>query len=59
MSEVLTDVKHELGSDAIIVATRTIRRGLLGTGVEISAATDTVAATETSSSTSKTRSSDP
>ena len=38
--EAIAQVRQELGSDAMIVATRQIRRGLLGTGVEVTAAVD-------------------
>ncbi|MCK6547721.1 flagellar biosynthesis protein FlhF [Myxococcota bacterium] len=40
MREALADVKAALGPDAMIVATRDIRRGLLGSGVEVTAAID-------------------
>ena len=40
MREAVAKVKAELGDDAVIVATRQIRRGLLGTAIEISAAID-------------------
>ena len=38
MREAIAKVKAELGDQAVIVATRQIRRGLLGTAIEISAA---------------------
>jgi flagellar biosynthesis protein FlhF len=38
--EALTKIKEELGPDAMVVATRQVRRGLLGTGVEVTAAVD-------------------
>ncbi len=40
MREAVAKVKAELGDQAVIVSTRQIRRGLLGTAVEISAAID-------------------
>jgi flagellar biosynthesis protein FlhF len=40
MREALSQVKKELGADAMVVATRPIRRGLLGSGVEVTAALD-------------------
>lgn len=40
MRDALAKVKAELGDDAVIVSTRQIRRGLLGSAVEISAAMD-------------------
>lgn len=40
MREALAEVKAALGPDAMIVATRDIRRGLMGTGVEVTAAID-------------------
>ncbi len=40
MREAVAKVKAELGDEAVIVATRQIRRGLLGTAMEISAAID-------------------
>ncbi|MFT3694200.1 MAG: hypothetical protein QM831_13730 [Kofleriaceae bacterium] len=40
MRDAVAKVKAELGDQAVIVSTRQIRRGLLGTGVEISAAID-------------------
>nr|HEX4316683.1 hypothetical protein [Kofleriaceae bacterium] len=40
MRDAIAKVKAELGDQAVIVATRPIRRGLLGTGYEISAAID-------------------
>jgi flagellar biosynthesis protein FlhF len=40
MREAVAKVKAELGDQAVIVATRQIRRGLLGTACEISAAID-------------------
>jgi flagellar biosynthesis protein FlhF len=41
MREALAKVKAELGDQAVIVSTRQIRRGLLGTACEIAAAIDT------------------
>ena len=38
MKDALAKVKDELGPDAMVVATREVRRGLLGTGIEVSAA---------------------
>jgi flagellar biosynthesis protein FlhF len=40
MREAIAQVKRALGPEAIIVATRDIRRGLLGSGVEVTAAVD-------------------
>lgn len=40
MREAISQVKRELGPDAIVLATRNTRTGLLGTGVEITAAVD-------------------
>ncbi len=40
MREAIVQVKRALGSDAVIVSTRDIRRGLLGKGVEVTAAID-------------------
>jgi flagellar biosynthesis protein FlhF len=40
MRDAIARVKAELGDHAVIVSTRPIRRGLLGSGVEISAAID-------------------
>ncbi|RMH45167.1 MAG: hypothetical protein D6689_00575, partial [Deltaproteobacteria bacterium] len=40
MREALAQIKRELGPDAMVVATRQIRRGLLGVGVEVTAAID-------------------
>src|SRR5450432_2865343 len=40
MREAVAKVKAELGDQAVIVSTRQIRRGLLGTACEISAAID-------------------
>lgn len=40
MQEAVAQVKRELGGDAMVVATRQVRRGLLGTGVEVTAAID-------------------
>jgi flagellar biosynthesis GTPase FlhF len=42
MRDALAQVKRALGSDALIVASRPVRRGLLGNGVEVTAAVDTV-----------------
>ncbi|HMG54405.1 MAG TPA: hypothetical protein VK601_13005 [Kofleriaceae bacterium] len=41
MRDAIAKVKAELGDQAVIISTRQVRRGLLGTGVEISAAVDT------------------
>jgi len=41
MRDAIAKVKAELGDQAVIISTRQVRRGLLGTAVEISAATDT------------------
>ncbi len=38
MREALDEIKRELGSEAMIVATKPVRRGLLGSGVEVTAA---------------------
>jgi flagellar biosynthesis protein FlhF len=40
MRDAIAKVKAELGEHAVIVATREVRKGLLGSGVEISAAID-------------------
>jgi flagellar biosynthesis protein FlhF len=40
MKDALTQIKRDLGPDAMIVATRPVRRGLLGQGVEVTAAVD-------------------
>ncbi|HEY4243345.1 MAG TPA: hypothetical protein VGM88_26210 [Kofleriaceae bacterium] len=40
MRDAIAKVKAELGDHAVIIATRDVRRGLIGTGVEISAAID-------------------
>lgn len=40
MRDALAEVKRELGPDAMIVATRDVRRGLIGSGVEVTAAVD-------------------
>jgi len=40
MRDAIAKVKAELGDQAVVIATRQIRRGLLGTGIEISAAID-------------------
>ncbi|HVV87732.1 MAG TPA: flagellar biosynthesis protein FlhF [Kofleriaceae bacterium] len=40
MREALSKVKAELGDQAVVVSTRQVRKGLLGTGYEISAAID-------------------
>jgi flagellar biosynthesis protein FlhF len=40
MRDAIAKVKAELGDQAVIISTRQIRRGLLGTAVEISAAID-------------------
>ena len=40
MREAVAKVKQELGPDAMVVSTRQIRRGLLGSGVEVTAAID-------------------
>jgi flagellar biosynthesis protein FlhF len=41
MRDALAKVKAELGDQAVIISTRQVRRGLLGSAVEISAAIDT------------------
>lgn len=38
MREALAQIKDEVGPDAMVVATRQVRRGLLGNGVEVSVA---------------------
>jgi flagellar biosynthesis protein FlhF len=40
MKEIVARVKREMGPDAMIVATRTVRKGILGTQVEVTAALD-------------------
>lgn len=40
MREAIAQVRRELGADAMVVATRQVRRGLLGGGVEVTAAID-------------------
>ena len=35
MRDAIVQVKRALGPDAVIVATRDVRRGILGTGVEV------------------------
>lgn len=40
MRDAIAKVKAELGDQAVIISTREVRRGLLGTGVEISAAVE-------------------
>ncbi len=40
MKEVVARVKREMGPDAMIIATRTVKRGLLGAQVEVTAALD-------------------
>jgi flagellar biosynthesis protein FlhF len=40
MKDALAQVKREMGNDAMIVATRPVRRGLLGNGIEVTAAVD-------------------
>jgi len=40
MRDAIAKVKAELGDQAVIVSTRQIRKGLLGTAIEISAAID-------------------
>ncbi|HUJ61676.1 MAG TPA: hypothetical protein VLX92_24400 [Kofleriaceae bacterium] len=40
MRDAIAKVKAELGEHAVIIATREVRRGLLGAGIEISAAID-------------------
>jgi flagellar biosynthesis protein FlhF len=40
MRDAIAKVKAELGDQAVVIATRQVRRGLLGTGFEISAAID-------------------
>jgi len=41
MREAIAQVKKSLGPDAVIVATREIRRGLIGSAIEVTAAIDT------------------
>lgn len=41
MREAIAQVKRALGPDAVIVATRDIRKGLLGSAIEVTAAIDT------------------
>jgi flagellar biosynthesis protein FlhF len=41
MRDAIAKVKAELGDQAVIISTRQVRRGLLGSAVEISAAVDT------------------
>jgi flagellar biosynthesis protein FlhF len=41
MRDAIAKVKAELGDQAVIISTRQVRRGLLGTAIEISAAIDT------------------
>jgi flagellar biosynthesis protein FlhF len=40
MRDAVAEVRRELGPDAMVVATRQVRRGLLATGVEVTAAVD-------------------
>src|ERR1700760_2241307 len=40
MREAIAQVKRALGPDAVIVATRDIRKGLLGSAIEVTAAID-------------------
>src|SRR5690349_3224822 len=40
MRDALAQIKRDLGPDAMIIATRPIRRGLLGQGVEVTAAVE-------------------
>jgi flagellar biosynthesis protein FlhF len=40
MKDALAQIKRDLGSDALIVAARPIKRGLVGNGVEVTAAVD-------------------
>jgi len=40
MRDAIAQVRRELGADAMVVATRQIRRGLLGNGIEVTAAID-------------------
>jgi len=40
MAEALSQVKRELGPDAMIVGTRPVKRGLLQSGIEVTAAVD-------------------
>lgn len=40
MREALAEAKRELGADALIVSTREVRRGVLGTEIEVTAAID-------------------
>jgi len=46
MRDAIAKVKAELGDQAVIISTRQVRRGLLGSAVEISAAVDTEDAAE-------------
>jgi flagellar biosynthesis protein FlhF len=41
MRDAIAKVKAELGDQAVVISTRQVRRGLLGTAIEISAAIDT------------------
>ncbi len=40
MREALAKIKRELGPEAMVISTRQVRRGFLGTGVEVTAAVD-------------------
>src|SRR6266542_2470745 len=40
MKDALADIKRDLGNEALIVAVRPVRRGLIGNGVEVTAAVD-------------------
>jgi flagellar biosynthesis protein FlhF len=40
MKDALAEIKRDLGAEALIVAVRPVRRGLLGNGVEVTAAVD-------------------
>jgi flagellar biosynthesis protein FlhF len=40
MKDALAEIKRELGNDALIVAVHPVRRGLVGNGVEVTAAVD-------------------
>jgi flagellar biosynthesis protein FlhF len=42
LKDAIAKVKADLGPDAMVVATRDVKRGLLGTGVEVTAAIDDV-----------------
>lgn len=46
MRQALSQIKDELGDEAMVVSTRDIRRGLLGKGIEVSVAIDADSPTE-------------